>query len=101
MAAKTKEQKRLYLVDGSGYLFRAYFAMARSREGLTRKSDGLPVGAVLGFSNMLNKLLTDMQDEHDPTHLAVSFDYAGKTFRNEIYSDFRLRFLLKVVIYGQ
>ena len=89
MAAKTKEQKRLYLVDGSGYLFRAYFAMARSREGLTRKSDGLPVGAVLGFSNMLNKLLTDMQDEHDPTHLAVIFDYSGKTFRNEIYSDYK------------
>ena len=89
MAAKTKSAMRLYLVDGSGYLFRAYFAMARSREGLTRKSDGLPVGAVLGFSNMLNKLLTDMKDEHDPTHLAVIFDYSGKTFRNEIYPDYK------------
>ncbi len=89
MAEKTKTPKRLYLVDGSGYLFRAYFAMARAREGLTRKSDGLPVGAVLGFSNMLNKLLTDMQDEHDPTHLAVIFDYSGKTFRNEIYADYK------------
>ncbi|GJL90369.1 DNA polymerase I [Hyphococcus sp.] len=89
MAAKSKMPMRLYLVDGSGYLFRAYFAMARSREGLTRQSDGLPVGAVLGFSNMLNKLLTDMQDEHDPTHLAVIFDHAGKTFRNDIYAEYK------------
>ncbi len=89
MAAKTEDPIRLYLVDGSGYLFRAYFAMARSREGLTRASDGLPVGAVLGFSNMLNKLLTDMRDEHDPTHLAVIFDYSGRTFRNEIYPDYK------------
>ena len=89
MAAKSKDKTRLYLVDGSGYLFRAYFAMSRSRESLTRQSDGLPVGAVLGFSNMLNKLLTDMQDEHDPTHLAVIFDYSGTTFRNEIYPDYK------------
>ncbi|NOX95657.1 MAG: DNA polymerase I, partial [Alphaproteobacteria bacterium] len=89
MAAKPKSAVRLYLIDGSGYLFRAYFAMARSRESLTRASDGLPVGAVLGFSNMLNKLLTDMKDEHDPTHLAVIFDHSGKTFRNEIYPDYK------------
>ncbi len=89
MAAKTKSAVRLYLIDGSGYLFRAYFAMARSREGLTRASDGLPVGAVLGFSNMLNKLLTDMKDEHDPTHLAVIFDHSGKTFRNELYAEYK------------
>lgn len=89
MAAKSKEPIRLYLVDGSGYIFRAYFAMARSREGLTRQSDGLPVGAVLGFSNMLNKLLTDMRDEHDPTHLAVIFDHSGKSFRNDIYAEYK------------
>lgn len=89
MAKKSKEPVKLYLVDGSGYLFRAYFAMARSREGLTRQSDGLPVGAVLGFSNMLNKFLMDMRDEHEPTHLAVIFDYSGKTFRNEIYGDYK------------
>ncbi|WP_411819066.1 DNA polymerase I [Hyphococcus formosus] len=89
MAKITKTARRLYLVDGSGYLFRAYFAMARSRQGLTRKSDGLPVGAVLGFSNMLNKLLTDMQDEHDPTHLAVIFDHSSKTFRNDIYTEYK------------
>ncbi|MEO1136585.1 MAG: DNA polymerase I, partial [Pseudomonadota bacterium] len=52
-------------------------------------SDGLPVGAVSGFCNMLYKLLTDMQDEHDPTHFAVIFDYSSKTFRNEIYSEYK------------
>ncbi|MGE0409764.1 MAG: DNA polymerase I [Amphiplicatus sp.] len=76
---------RLYLVDGSGYIFRAYHALPP----LTRKSDGLPVGAVAGFSNMLYKLLCDMADEHDPTHLAVIFDYSAKTFRNELYPDYK------------
>jgi DNA polymerase I len=85
MAAKTKSAKRLYLVDGSGYIFRAYHALPP----LTRKSDGLPVGAVSGFCNMLYKLLTDMQDEHDPTHFAVIFDYSAKTFRNEIYDQYK------------
>ncbi len=89
MSAKAKTPIRLYLVDGSAYIFRAYFALSRSRESLTRQSDGLPVGAVLGFSNMLNKLLSDMKDEHDPTHLAVIFDYSGKTFRNEIYKEYK------------
>ncbi|NOX83838.1 MAG: DNA polymerase I [Alphaproteobacteria bacterium] len=89
MSAKAKTPIRLYLVDGSAYIFRAYFALSRSRESLTRQSDGLPVGAVLGFSNMLNKLLLDMKDEHDPTHLAVIFDYSGKTFRNEIYKEYK------------
>ena len=76
---------RLYLVDGSAYIFRAYHALPP----LTRKSDGLPVGAVSGFCNMLYKLLTDMGDEHDPTHFAVIFDYSSKTFRNEIYADYK------------
>lgn len=76
---------RLYLVDGSAYIFRAYHALPP----LTRKSDGLPVGAVSGFSNMLYKLLADMKDEHDPTHLAVIFDYSSKTFRNEIYPEYK------------
>jgi DNA polymerase I len=89
MSAKTKTPIRLYLVDGSAYIFRAYFALSRSHESLTRQSDGLPVGAVLGFCNMLNKLLLDMKDEHDPTHLAVIFDYSGKTFRNEIYKEYK------------
>ena len=85
MAAKSKKNIRLYLIDGSAYIFRAYHALPP----LTRKSDGLPVGAVSGFCNMLYKLLTDMQDEHDPTHIAVIFDYSAKTFRNEIYADYK------------
>jgi DNA polymerase-1 len=85
MAAKSKKDIRLYLVDGSAYIFRAYHALP----ALTRKSDGLPVGAVSGFCNMLYKLLTDMKDEHDPTHLAVIFDYSATTFRNEIYSEYK------------
>ena len=82
---KSKKDVRLYLVDGSAYIFRAYHALPP----LTRKSDGLPVGAVSGFCNMLYKLLTDMQDEHDPTHLAVIFDYSATTFRNEIYPEYK------------
>jgi DNA polymerase-1 len=73
---------RLYLVDGSGFIFRAYHALPP----LTRKSDGLPVGAVSGFCNMLWKLLVDMKSAPDaPTHLAVIFDHSEKTFRNDLY----------------
>jgi DNA polymerase I len=71
----------LYLVDGSGYLFRAYHALPP----LSRKSDGLPTGAVSGYCNMLWKLLEDMKDGDAPTHLAVIFDAGKLTFRNEIY----------------
>ena len=85
MPAKSKQPIRLYLIDGSAYIFRAYHALPP----LTRKSDGLPVGAVSGFCNMLYKLLTDVKDEHDPTHFAVIFDYSAKTFRNEIYSEYK------------
>jgi DNA polymerase-1 len=77
---------RLYLVDGSGYLFRAYHALPP----LTRKSDGLPVGAVAGFCNMLWKFLVDMKAAPDgPTHLAVIFDHSEVTFRNQIYADYK------------
>ena len=77
---------RLYLVDGSGYIFRAYHALPP----LTRKSDGLPVGAVAGFCNMLWKFLNDMKNEADaPTHLAVVFDASEKTFRNELYAGYK------------
>jgi DNA polymerase-1 len=73
---------RLYLVDGSAYIFRAYHALPP----LTRKSDGLPVGAVSGFCNMMWKLLCDMKGEADaPTHMAVIFDHSEKTFRNQLY----------------
>jgi DNA polymerase-1 len=75
---------RLFLVDGSAYLFRAYHALPP----LTRKSDGLPVGAVQGFCNMLWKLLRDMQGD-TPTHLAVIWDHSEKTFRNTLYDKYK------------
>ncbi|MEI9996009.1 MAG: DNA polymerase I [Rhizomicrobium sp.] len=75
----------LYLVDGSGYLFRAYHALPP----LTRKSDGLPVGAVSGYCNMMWKLLEDMKGEDAPTHLAVVFDAGAVTFRNTIYDQYK------------
>src|SRR5262252_5944088 len=75
----------LYLVDGSGYLFRAYHALPP----LSRKSDGLPVGAVSGYCNMLWKLLEDMKGWEQPTHLAVVFDKSEITFRNKIYPDYK------------
>ena len=70
----------VFLVDGSGYIFRAYHALPP----LTRKSDGLQINAVLGFCNMLWKLLNDMKPEERPTHLAVVFDKSEKTFRTGI-----------------
>jgi hypothetical protein len=77
---------RLYLVDGSGYIFRAYHALPP----LTRKSDGMPVGAVQGFCNMLWKLLVEMRTAPDgPTHLAVIFDASGKTFRSDLYPAYK------------
>ena len=66
----------LFLVDGSGYIFRAYHALPP----LNRKSDGLQVDAVLGFCNMLWKLLRDMPPENRPTHLAIIFDKSEITF---------------------
>jgi DNA polymerase-1 len=77
---------RLYLVDGSGFIFRAYHALPP----LSRKSDGLPVGAVQGFCNMLWKLLVDMKAAPDaPTHLAVVFDHSEKTFRTNLYPAYK------------
>jgi DNA polymerase I len=85
---KIKKTDHFYLIDGSGYIFRAYYALPP----LTRKSDGLPVGAVSGFCSMLFKLLEDSKSKENlqkPTHFAVIFDSARKTFRNEIYSDYK------------
>jgi DNA polymerase-1 len=70
--------KHVYLVDGSGYIFRAYHALPP----LTR-ADGTPVNAVLGFTSMLMKLIS----ETDADHIAVIFDSARATFRNELYAD--------------
>ncbi|PWE18470.1 DNA polymerase I [Marinicauda salina] len=78
------EHSHVYLVDGSGYIFRAYHALPP----LTR-SDGTPVGAVQGFCNMLWKLLEDLKGEDQPSHLAVIFDYSAETFRNEIYDQYK------------
>src|SRR5512136_3120894 len=75
----------VFLVDGSSYIFRAYHALPP----LNRKSDGLQVNAVLGFCNMLWKLLRDMKPEERPTHLAVVFDKSEKTFRTEMYKDYK------------
>ena len=80
-----KKGDHLYLVDGSGYLFRAYHALPP----LTRKSDGLPTGAVAGYCNMLWKLLEDMKGPDAPTHLAVIFDAGEKTYRNAIYDKYK------------
>ena len=85
---KIKKTDHFYLIDGSGYIFRAYYALPP----LTRKSDGLPTGAVSGFCSMLFKLLEDSKSDQNlqkPTHFAVIFDSARKTFRNEIYSDYK------------
>ncbi|CAN5268022.1 DNA polymerase I [soil metagenome] len=76
---------RLYLIDASAYIFRAYHALPP----LTRKSDGLPVGAVQGYCNMLWKLLQDMKGADGPTHLAAIFDHSEKTFRNEMYDQYK------------
>src|SRR4051812_49980676 len=75
----------LFLVDGSSYIFRAYHALPP----LNRKSDGLQVNAVLGFCNMLWKLLRDMKDDDKPTHLAVVFDKSEHTFRTDFYPDYK------------
>jgi len=78
------ETPHLYLIDGSGYIFRAYHALPP----MTRP-DGTPVNAVYGFSSMLFKLLEDVNAGEAPTHMAVIFDAARKSFRNDIYPDYK------------
>ncbi len=83
-----KKGDHLFLVDGSGYIFRAYHALPP----LNRKSDGLPTSAVLGFCNMVWKLIRDARDTDvgiTPTHFAVIFDYSAKTFRNTLYPEYK------------
>ena len=75
----------IYLIDGSGYIFRAFHALPP----LTRPSDGLPVGAVHGFCQMLWKLIQDTSEVEKPSHLAVILDHSGKTFRNDIYPEYK------------
>ncbi|AZO50938.1 MAG: DNA polymerase I [Mesorhizobium sp.] len=86
--AGMKKGDHLFLVDGSGYIFRAYHALPP----LNRKSDGLPTNAVLGFCNMVWKLMQDARNTDVgvvPTHFAVIFDYSSKTFRNELYPEYK------------
>ena len=75
----------LHLIDGSAYIFRAYHALPP----LTRKSDGLPVGAVAGFCNILFRYLEGNKSGDAPTHVAVIFDHSSKTFRNDIYPAYK------------
>lgn len=75
----------LHLIDGSAFIFRAYHALPP----LTRKSDGLPIGAVAGFCNMLFKQVEDNKGPDAPTHVAVIFDHSGKSFRNDLYDQYK------------
>ena len=75
----------LHLIDGSAFIFRAYHALPP----LTRKSDGLPVGAVSGFCNMLNRYIEDNDGPDAPTHVAVIFDHSSYSFRNKIYDGYK------------
>lgn len=79
------DQNELYLIDGSGFIFRAYYAMAYSRQAGMTNPDGIEVGAVYGFVNMLLKML---KDYHAP-YLAVIFDAARANFRNDIYPEYK------------
>lgn len=83
--AEKSDKDHIYLIDGSGYIFRAYYAL----RNIKPRSDGTPVNAVLGFSNMLYKLLEDLANSEKPTHIAVIFDAGRRTFRNDIYPEYK------------
>jgi DNA polymerase-1 len=84
-----KKGDHLYLIDGSGYLFRAYFQAANQPSKYNIRSDGVPTGAVRMYSDMLWKLLEDTKDGDKPTHLAVVFDAGKTTFRNALYPQYK------------
>ena len=79
------KESHLHLVDGSAFIFRAYHALPP----LTRKSDGLPIGAVAGYCNMLQRYIEPNNSDDAPTHVAVIFDHSGKSFRNELYDKYK------------
>ncbi|SHG92042.1 DNA polymerase I [Cognatishimia maritima] len=83
--AKFGKGCHLHLIDGSAFIFRAYHALPP----LTRKSDGLPIGAVAGFCNMLHRYVEANTGPDAPTHVAVIFDYSGKSFRNDLYDQYK------------
>jgi DNA polymerase-1 len=80
--------KHLYLVDGSGYIFRAYFGIQRGMKPMTR-SDGTPTGAVYQFTRMILKLIDEALADKAADYLAVVFDKAEHSFRNEIYPEYK------------
>ncbi len=87
-----KPGDHVYLIDGSTYIFRAYFAMFKAAQARGRsftRSDGTPVGAVMTFCNMLWKILREGVDGGKPTHVAVVFDHSAESFRNEIYDQYK------------
>jgi DNA polymerase I len=89
---KLKKGDHVFLIDGSSFIFRAYFAMfkaAQSRGRSFTRSDGVPTGAVFTFCNMLWKLLREGLNGVMPTHMAVVFDYSGTSFRNQIYPEYK------------
>ena len=91
-AKSAKDGGHIFLIDGSSYIFRAYFAMfkaAQSRGRAFTRSDGLPVGAVMTFSNMMWKLMREGIDGIKPSHIAVVFDASGDGFRNKIYPAYK------------
>ena len=85
MTSNTKQKDEIYLIDGSGYIFRAYYAMAYSGGGKMTNPDGTPIGAVYGFTTMILKLMQD----HSHAAIAVIFDAARANFRNDIYPEYK------------
>jgi DNA polymerase-1 len=95
-ASPVSDSSQVYLIDGSAYIFRAYFAMfkaAQSRGSSFTRSDGTPTGAVMTFCNMLFKIVREGLDSKDvsddPTHIGVIFDHKGDTFRNKLYPEYK------------
>jgi DNA polymerase-1 len=86
---KPKKGDHVFLVDGSSYIFRAYWQSMNQDPKYNRRSDGLPTGAVRMFCIMLWRILAEMKPEERPTHLAVIFDKSEKTFRNDLYPDYK------------
>ena len=84
---QVKKKDHIYLIDGSGYIFRAYFARLDKFDPFL--PDGTRVNAVFIFSRMLKKLLSDLEESEKPSHLVVVFDAGRKTFRNDIYPDYK------------
>jgi DNA polymerase-1 len=85
MASTFGKGCHLHLIDGSAFIFRAFHALPP----LTRKSDGLPIGAVSGFCNMLHRYVEGNTGPDAPTHVAVIFDKGSHTFRNDLYDQYK------------